>query len=286
MITYEVGGIILGEDQPYLDEAGCRWVVQSERGWSGSPGARMVSGARPRQHGDLDGQSFLTGRSIILGCRVTAPSDAGLRAALRRLAACLADGVDLAPLVVTEDVVQRVLVRRADEIAPVRGEYPTTATFVLSLFAPDPRRYDNTETAVSTGLPAAASGISFPVSFPVSFPAGGVDGSLSILNAGTADTAPVFTITGPCTAPRVEIINTGTVLAFTTTLADGDALTVDCAAGTVTLNDSADRRTDLTPGSSPVRQVTLPPGLSTLLFRASTSPGGATLTTTFRSANW
>ena len=285
-VTYQVGGLTFGEDAPVIDATGCAWVVQNEEGWSGSPDVRMVGADRPRAHGALDGQSYLSGRSILLTCRVTAPDDARLRAALRTLAAALADGAGLSRLVVTEPgTVHQAMVRRADAIEPRRGD-PASATFTLALFAPDPRRYEATATQVATGLPTASTGIAFPVSFPLSWPAGSTTGQVVADNTGTADTFPTFTITGPCVAPRITVVSTGAVLALSTSLAAADVLVIDCAAGTVVLNGAASRRADLTAGSAPVASITLPPGPSTLLFRASSSPGGATLTTTWRGASW
>lgn len=268
------------------DVFGCEWLVERERGWRGSTGVRLANEPRPRRDGDLDGESFRTGRIVELEGTVIAPDSTSLLAAMDRASAVLSDTTALYPLTVVElDVERLARVRLADaiEIAP---ESPVSATWALVLRAPDHRKY-GPELVLSTGLPVAATGLISPIvvvqDVGVVVEAGGDDGTVAAVNAGTAATHPLLEFVGPVTAPRVQSTTTGLTLALSTDVPAGQTLALDCAAGTVLL-DGADRRVDLSPTSGFVEDFRLLPGTNELAFRAASSPGGALFRCTYRPA--
>jgi hypothetical protein len=126
------------------------------------------------------------------------------------------------------------------------------------------------------------------LSWPLDFGTPGSTGRLSVVNVGTADTHPVITFQGPVAMPSLTNTATGDVLEYDLPLAEGDALVVDTLAGTVTLNGTASRLYTATSRSVPERTFVIPPGTTSLLFRAapgSTNPA-ASVAVRYRAAYW
>lgn len=86
-------------------------------------------------------------------------------------------------------------------------------------------------------LVGAASAV-FPITFPYTFATFGA-GADSVVVAGTWETFPTFTITGPLTAPFIRNVTTGEQMQFSFNLLAGQTAFVDLSYGnkTVTLND-------------------------------------------------
>ncbi|KUN96201.1 phage distal tail protein [Streptomyces caeruleatus] len=139
--------------------------------------------------------------------------------------------------------------------------------------------------STSSLLIGSPSGV---LSWPLDFGTPGSTGTLSAVNVGDAATHPVIEFRGPVERPSLTNVSTGDVLEYDLPLTAEDVLTVDTAAGTVTLNATASRIYTATPRSVPEQTFTLPPGASQLHFRAapgSTDPT-ANATVRYRSAYW
>jgi len=124
------------------------------------------------------------------------------------------------------------------------------------------------------------------LSWPLDFGTPGSTGALSAINAGDASTHPVIEFRGPVERPSLTNVGTGDVLEYDIPLTAEDVLTVDTAAGTVTLNATASRIYTATPRSVPEQTFTLAPGASQLHFRAASGDPTATATVRYRSAYW
>jgi len=148
--------------------------------------------------------------------------------------------------------------------------------------ASDPLVYDSVlSTAGPVGLPSPTAGLTFPVSFPVTFGAS-TGGSLLLTNLGEETTYPVFTITGPCTNPRLQLDDTGPGFQCNITLAATDTLVIDMQNHLVTLNGTADRENTKTTGSA---WFGIPPGTTSVAVGSSDSAQvTAQFTATWRSA--
>lgn len=131
----------------------------------------------------------------------------------------------------------------------------------------------STEIAYSAG--AGNAGV-------LDFGAAGSPGTVTLENVGTADSAPVFTISGYAPGFTITEVTTGARLIYTGTVLAGQTLTINAADGSVLLDGYADRSAFLTR-----REWTRVPGRTryTYLFE---SPGndGASLTLGVKPAWW
>jgi hypothetical protein len=148
--------------------------------------------------------------------------------------------------------------------------------------ATDPLVYDSVlSTAGPVGLPSPTAGLHFPVTFPVTF-GSSTGGSMLVTNSGTETTYPVFTITGPCTNPRLQLDDVGPGFACNISLAATDVLTIDMANHLITLNGTADRLNTIASGSA---WFGIAPGTVSITVGSSDSAQvAATFTAQWRSA--
>ncbi len=282
---------------------GTLWSVSSMPGWNDLPGLDSGSVPRAQQHGDWLGRLLAQGRSISLSMTLTGwPED--FPAALLALEAATPIEQAEQPLVV-QGAGRRLLVngRITHRVTPFDTAFNLgTPSVTLMWECSDPRRYGLTALSVATGLPQSGSGLDWgDTSTPkgldwhdgesppgLDWGADGSSGDLTLTNAGTAPTHPVLEFRGPVVMPSVTLQETGQVLEYDLPLAASDVLTVDTAAGTVTLASGASRLYTVTARSSPEEAFVLPPGTSTLSFRAapgSTDPA-ASMTVRYRPAYW
>ncbi len=171
---------------------------------------------------------------------------------------------------------------------PTRAGFPMdlnysfhNAAIATEFTASDPLIYDTVLQSVSAGLPSPTAGLMFPVTFPVTFGAS-TGGSMQVTNGGNFITAPVFTITGPCTNPSVSLVSTGQFMKLNLSLGATDVLVVDMGQRLVTLNGTAARFNAVATGSS---WFGFPPGTSSVGVASSDSAQvAAVFTAAFRSA--
>ncbi len=162
---------------------------------------------------------------------------------------------------------------------------PTTNfEFAIDMTAEDPRRYDVVVPKV-TGLPMPAGGASWPVSWPVSWGAVGVLGRVSSTNTGTADSVPLFQVTGGLPDGfLLEQEGTGRVIRFEGAIPVGSTLFLNPRTGRASLNGQADRSGLLTRSDW---WSVAPGGTSAVRFSSlGGHVGDPELTVLFSSANW
>lgn len=268
------------------DANGITWLWQKIQGWDSAPSVGSVI-QRSADHGGWPAPQFLGPRLITLTVMASAPTQALrdlARALLQQAVPIGTSSSDLATLVYGEPVPKQALVRR-NASSKVSETYPTLADVVFSipLVAPDPRKYSTQLQTASVVLPVPiinplvlpfASGL--PVSFPGGIPPESV--TISALNSGTFETRPQLTLTGPVTGPAIVNATAGQQISFSSlTLAATDILTIDLDNRQAFLNGQF---TAADPFSS---WWVLQPGTSSI-YVSGASPGGATLTMTWRSA--
>jgi hypothetical protein len=256
-------------------------------GLRGLPGVRGGDEAYPRQHGSLAGLDFLDERIFVTTLQVFAPT-APYETVLTAIAAAFQIITDPAKQLPYQVQLPGWAEPRQITCRPTAGGYPIDteyqfgkAVIAVEFTAADPLLYSSTLHTASSGLPSPTAGLPFPVTFPVTFGAS-TGGSMSVTNLGNFATAPVITIVGPVTNPRVTLTNTGAFMACTITLGSTDALVIDMAAGTITLNGTADRYNTIVTGSS---WWAIPPGVSSIGVASTDSAQVAAIfTTTWRDA--
>jgi hypothetical protein len=151
----------------------------------------------------------------------------------------------------------------------------------IQVKAPDPRRYDDTETVITLSPPTGAQGgFTAPFTTPIVSTLTGVSTSrVTATNTGTIATRPVVTLRGPLVDPQVANVSTGRSLSLGITLATDDVLVLDFDRRTVLLNGSASRSSTLTATAA---WWELPPGGSDIAMTA--GGGSGTGEVRFRSA--
>ena len=151
----------------------------------------------------------------------------------------------------------------------------------ITLFAPDPRYYDETSQTVTI---AASDGLgrTYNKTFPRTYLAWNPVGTTTATNNGWKTTNPVITITGPVAQPQVgNVTNSAQFLTINYTLGTGDTAVIDTDAQTVTIN-GINARNVLNNAST---WWTLAPGANSLYFTGGSIVNGTTTcVATYRSA--
>ena len=253
-----------------IDEFGCRWTFGEIIGWFEPPGVRAGALQRPGMDGSWDARPTLDGRVVGISGSVRASDGPALQAAMDRLQSVLTGPERFGTLVVDEANrgVSRQATVRLNDATLIERHSPDYATFSLSLFAADSRRYSTELHTATTTRYVAAAGATFPVSFPVDFGGLGSGGRLQVFNAGTVDTPCLVSWFGDLTNPRVTHVEQNRTVAARMSLALGQTLVVDTGVPSVLLGNSSRRQT-----LSSAQFFTLPPGISTLFFDADGGSG-------------
>lgn len=284
--TWSIGRITFNG----MDATGTEWWVETDDGWFNAPGEVLSQEVWPSYDGVFDAPSYRDKRLITLSGTVLAPDRYTCDQALRTLAA-VGMSRALVPLTVAEP--QRtytVGVRRA-QAPTVTRVTANAAEWQLFLVAPDPRRYwaqPNTATAL---VPSVASGLDWSTGGGLNW-SPGLDwgtatstGTATVANPGTAESWPIFTLTGPLLYPVITNPDTGQVIAFNGTLGVADTLVITTSpyGRTVILNGSTDRRSWLT---SAQWFSASPEGMLTVALSTSSSADTGQLAVSVYPADW
>jgi hypothetical protein len=265
------------------DSNGVTWLLQKVDGWDSPPSAVGQVIQRSADHGGYATAQYYGPRLITLTVMASAPDHATRDAARAQMQQTVPIS-DLGTFTYGEPEPKAVYVRR-NASAGVTESCPTLCdvVFQIPLVSPDPRKYDpDVQTLSSTTATPPPTPLSLPFlsGFPVSFPAGVPPGSQGVLctNAGTFETRPLITVTGPIMSPSVVNGSTGQAVTFSgLTLASSDQLILDMDARQAfvdTVFTAAD------PSSS---WWVLEPGITPVYTQGSDS-GGSVLSVQFASA--
>jgi hypothetical protein len=254
----EWNGFLLGSGTPYS------W--QQLEGWIRS--APFISGnvARPDSSGSYPGQPYTAERTINWSTLIKAPrGQIGQVVHDLVMATGPAQTEEEGWLVVWDwDDLQPWLVRAhlADrEPGPINQQARLgLMRGALQWIASDPRRYD-------------------PVRSSLTIPK---DTERSILNNGNDASPGEFRFPGPVAGVQLENVTTDRVVAFSTTVADGETLVIDVKLGTAAIGDT-NKLNDLIEGSASVQDMVFNPGANTLIWTAD-SGGSAGMETFWRHA--
>lgn len=106
----------------------------------------------------------------------------------------------------------RIVSVRAAPVRPPRGR--TVLQFAVDMIAPDANRY-GPAVSVSTGLPTAGGGISYPITYPINYGEPGNPGRLIAVNPGTEDSVSLLEVTGGLSGGfELTEVHSGRVLRF------------------------------------------------------------------------
>jgi hypothetical protein len=286
---YEVDGLLLGEGTPYV-------VREFEDG--GLPERITQDSPQSYDDGIVFGADRFGGMLHVFDVLAeTAGGGAAFDAAQAARRVWRGDAVRRSP-----GAVQVLRVKRPG--APTRRVYGRTGRFtpvmsrnsgvglvpyVADFRGADDRWYDDEPVSEVLGIvPPTTSGFTFPAVFPMT--SAEVTERPGILNhPGDVDTWPVLTIAGPVTNPALELRVDGArvwLFEVAASLAAGQVLTVDTRPWVRTLlrQDGANMSGERTRATSPIADIKIPPGLSTILFRGSDISGTAQASVTFEPA--
>jgi len=278
--TYTINGWVANA----LDDLSCEWWVASTNVTDG-PGVKVHSTPRPFGIGSYRSTQYLDARPITFTGYVSCPNRAAMTAARTRFLSMFPDG-EQRTLVIDDGLSQKqVLVERAD--TPKIDVWSNACGFdwQLFLYANDPRFLD---VAVQVSPAAAVSGVStdgldwstgggldWATSGGLDWGVSGGGGVLAVANTGTADTWPIFTVTGAISTPSFTDPTTGKSIAYSGTVASGQTLVINTSpfARAVTL-DGVDRFPFLTSA----QWFPIPPNTSMQIQFAGAGSGTATAT--------
>lgn len=230
---------------------GTRYRWAGREGFLELPALRSSDQERPNAHGTFSEQDwasgrYLTARFIVRDRRASPAFDATVQA----LRGALVPGSEL---VTSWWNIPGIGPVRWD-VRPRRVRVVTDPAFdagvgviEAQLYAPDPVGY-GAQVSVSTGLRAQAGGMEFDLFTDgvvdtgfLEFGETGSTGRVRVVNQGTAETWPVFTVAG--WAPPFQIVETATGrrLEYSGVVPAGSSLSIDSATGVVLLDEVADR---------------------------------------------
>lgn len=217
-------------------------------GWLDKPTLRGSNTDRPGRHGAIAGRKHGEGRTVEVELTVTGDDpDMDLLRAIDDVCAFEEEPVE-EPLVIWAGTTEPQLISaRLEKVAiPTDWEWSIGHHRIrLQWVATDPRRYHFEPYASPVlGMPGGVTtGITTPLTFPITFGGGVASGTLILPNTGNAAAYPVYTLTGPLTAPVITRTDTGQRLQFGATwqLLDGQTLVIDSGTRSVLL-DGVSRR--------------------------------------------
>ncbi|MGW0698739.1 phage distal tail protein [Streptomyces sp. NPDC002867] len=275
-------GLLIGPGTPFaVDRSGLT-------GWEDLPDYDASDADRPTSHGAWPGSRYAkprkVGGTIVLMPEYSATAEA-VRA-LRQALALLDEERWLAVRLHGEILAVRA--RIAQRVVPTDRGFATQGTSKMSIqwLAADPRRYVVNEQVATTTAPQPESGLTWPLTWPLDWGQATSTGDAVAENTGSAPAHPVIVFRGPCSMPTVTQRVSRRRLRYAIDLAAGDELTVDTAAGTVMLNNTASRRHTAMADSSPEELFLLEPGRTELSFRPDEGSADALMTVRWRSAEW
>jgi hypothetical protein len=264
------------------------WSAIELQGWLGSPPMRVREDDRPNADGAFGSvRNYRAARPLRLRGVLEGGSFALQQELQDRFAAIQADGVPFTLSVENDLGVRSLTVTLQGEAEVVPDPDFRGATVSARFLAYDPVKY-GPEVSYSTGLASGGGGLEYPLYEPsgaLYYGAVGNLGRVTVTNAGTADTWPVFEVSGQLDDGFfIQCLGDGSVLRYDRVVPAGTTVTIDSRTGAVLIDGVSDASTYLTRDqffSIPAN------GSCDIQFNAiSSSSGTPTMTVTARSGWW
>lgn len=259
----QFGSILLGSGTP----AGWRELV----GWRDRPDMDVADSLRPQAHGAYPGDVFSASRVVTFTFLLRGTPEAK------------AVAVDTLERYLPVDSAERFLtiddgtgpwfaMARVIGLRVPRGKHYQHAPLECSVqfMCADPRRYSLAAKVATVTLPAASGGLDYPLDYPLEYGTS-ASGSVTVTNDGSTETPLLGTLVGPLTNPVLTTPDWS--LLFDITLAAGESLELDAAAGTAMLNGSTDRLYTIGNMSDPLEACFFPAGDTQLSLSAFAGTG-------------
>lgn len=274
-------GLNLGDDGDY--------IVDEINGWEGRPEVVNGSVPRPRHNGSVRGALLAHKRVITLDLTIPLDPATGSttlpKQKLREVMGIDDEETELRVGLDYGSAPEIVWARVTSFDIPTQKGYGRQQRAFIEWTATDPRRYSETPYVAETGLKTRPSGQTYPMTGTFAYAgAPGKPGAFQALNAGNAETMPLFTIRGPISNPSIFIQDDKgrRVIRFELTLAASETLTVNTSTGAVFIGKDTDRF-DKARGAL-VEDMYLRPGVSTVGLTGS-STANPLLKMVWRDAN-
>lgn len=282
----ESGSIVV----PLLDTANGRGCV-SLSGLVGTAAVRSSRRVKPQRRGGLDETAYTDG--ALMAGEFEAWSTVSPELALstfRTMVAAMRDTLtERRWLRWTEGTTGLQLqreVKLASETDPILKGNAALLQWQAQFFSEDDRAFSRAQTTYTgTTLSALGGGKTYPFVYPRTYALSG-GGTLTVTNAGTDDTSPIWRIYGYAAGAQIVDLadSANRRLVFNESVAAGNFLEVDVATRTVTLNGDANQELPNLVKSSASTWFDLPPGTSNLQLLADSFDGVARLDCLARAA--
>lgn len=268
-------GIVFGQ----TDAVGVKWEWSTDNAWGPKPAPREQVGDRAYDDGQWDATRFYGPRSLEIKGTCRAPDHAALHWAEQRLR----DAVGISAFQL------RIIEPGFDGYATVRQQSQvlwseinrTTASFSITLFAPDPLIYSSLLRSFDLYFPVSSGGLSWPVTWPATWTGTTVTGSVILSNPSSREIPLQLVATGPVNNLRIANTTTGDALTINNPLGDtltaGQTLTIDTARHQVLLLGTASRR-----GWASGQWPMLAPGDNTLAITGDATTSASHVAGTYR----
>ncbi|ALV43114.1 hypothetical protein AU252_19740 [Pseudarthrobacter sulfonivorans] len=246
--TVTVDGLTFSEDGWTSPDGYTLWLDDIP-GWKDGPAVHRERAARMNAHGEFSERGWRDARLVTIQGDATCPSEEVTALAEQQLAAVLADGL-AGVLEVTDTATVPMSCGTYLFSEPKIGyKNDTTLTYQIQFICPKPRKYGAPVNAV-TGVSTAGGGLEYPLGDPLDYGAAGNPGTVTLVNTGTADTAPAFTVSaGTTDMPfgfSITHVQSGNRLVYSDPVLLGQTVRLDTSDGSVLLEGYADRSAKLT----------------------------------------
>jgi hypothetical protein len=235
--TLSVGGW----DSDRVDSGGVAWTLTGLTGWWEPPGVKDNSSARPVGPGSFDSPVYDDARVLGMTERFTAPTPQALHAALVTMGSVRAALMGGATIVGHQPDGDYTVTAKAGSTWQVAAVGPLAFEYQWSATCRDPYKYGPPVQAV-TGLPAPGGTLVWPLwdtGGVLDFGPAGPSGRVTLLNPGSVQAWPVFTVRGPLIGGfNLADVTTGSLVTFADSVPAGSAVVIDSASGQALLNGS------------------------------------------------
>lgn len=267
-----------------FNDTGRGWVFADLIDWYTLPDSKAPNDPLPRGHGSFNpGTDWRAAAAISFTAAYIGDTHAECLAAVEEMTGAALNATTVRVTDALRTTYRKVSVRHIE--VPDFFDYDThEAHFAVDLLAWDPTRYSDPVTA-DTALPTSGGGLEYNLF------AGGAGGALYygalgnlgrvlLTNDGTAETWPVFEVTGLLDAGFViQRLDSGMALRYDRVVPAGTTVTIDSRTGSVLIDGVSDGSTYLTRDEF----FSVPPGGSCEVQFSAVSTGNGMLSVSFQS---
>ncbi len=210
-----------------------------------SPALREARENRPAMDGQIDYQSLLGERLLMLKGKILAGS-VSERDSRRQpfINAFKEDGVyDWLKWQVPGQMAKQIYCKVFDlKIDDRYDEDPFIRNFIINLIAVDPRIYSQEEITKTVYIPSAVGGRVYVKVYPKTYGTVQTGGKIVCTNSGNHSVLPIVKMYGPLSSPKIRNNDDGQKeILINMVVADGDYLEIDFLEKTIMLNGTASR---------------------------------------------